>query len=148
MFEPLRPAGVVPRLQARDVAGALRELADALAQAYGVDADATAAALQEHLATGGCALGHGLALPHARDGGSSVRIAVGLAPAGLPFVAPDPEPVRVVVAMLSPRDGHAHLEALAAIGQRFTDPVLRDRLLAQHDAAAIVALLRWGHTAG
>ncbi|MBX7079489.1 MAG: PTS sugar transporter subunit IIA [Nannocystaceae bacterium] len=144
MFEPLRSAAVIPRLQARDVAGALRELAAALARAYGVDADATAAALREPLANFGCALGHGLALPHARDAGHAVRIAVGLAPAGLPFAAPDDEPVRVVVAMLSPREGPAHLEALAAIGQRFTDAGLRERLLAQHDADAIVALLHWG----
>jgi PTS system nitrogen regulatory IIA component len=60
----------------------------------------------------------------------------------LPFESPDGQPVRLVLAMLVPEHAtEQHLELLSDLAQMFSDPQLRDGLLAAGDAPSAHRLL-------
>ena len=61
---------------------------------------------------------------------------------GVPFEAPDGEPVRHVFAMLVPEHANEqHLNMLSELAQMFSDPDLREMLLVETDPARIHTLL-------
>jgi mannitol/fructose-specific phosphotransferase system IIA component (Ntr-type) len=66
---------------------------------------------------------------------------LGISERGVDFGAPDHLPVRLFVALLSPREGGGHLRALAAVGQAFSDAEVRERLLAAPSAESVHRLL-------
>lgn len=132
---------VVLRLAATDAMGAVRELAAVLARAHGLDAARVEALLLERERLGSTALGNEVAVPHAKLEVANVGAALGLSPAGVDFAAPDGAPVRIVVALVCPQRGGAHLRALASIGEALADPLLRKRLLEAGSAAEVKRLL-------
>ncbi len=135
------PSTIV-RLQARSGDAALLELAAVLARRTGLAADVIVAGLRERESLGSTGLGRGLALPHTKaDIAGSVAV-LGLAPEGLEFAAPDEQPVRVFVALVSSLQPSEHLRALALVSRAFSDASLIDRLLAAGDAEQVHALLR------
>lgn len=135
------PSTIV-RLHARTADAALLELAAALARRTGLAADVIVAGLRERESLGSTGLGRGLALPHTKaDIAGSVAV-LGLAPEGLEFAAPDEQPVRVFVALVSSLQPSEHLRALALVSRAFSDASLIDRLLAAGDAEQVHALLR------
>lgn len=92
------------------------------------------------------ALGHGVAIPHARLAalgharGAFIHLAE-----PVQFAAPDGRPVDLVFAMVVPEDDVAgHLAQLGAIAERFSDPDFREALRGAEDDRALVRQLLGG----
>jgi nitrogen PTS system EIIA component len=101
------------------------------------------AGLNERERLGSTALGHGVAIPHARLAGLTHAIAglVRLRPA-IAFDAPDGKPVSCLLVLLVPEFAtDAHLELLAQAANMLADRALRDALATCTGAAEILAAL-------
>ena len=92
---------------------------------------------------GSTALGHGVAIPHARSGkaltaaGAFLRLAE-----PIEFGAPDGEPVDLVFAVVVPEHfAQQHLLLLAQLAEMFGDGDFRAELRRAPDSAALYALL-------
>lgn len=106
---------------------------------HGVPAHAVATALQRREAAGTTALGHGVAIPHARvQALDRVRIVyLRLTPA-LAFDTPDGVPVSDVVGLMVPTPAtQAHLDLLAQVAALFCEEGFRAALHRRRDAAQI-----------
>jgi mannitol/fructose-specific phosphotransferase system IIA component (Ntr-type) len=67
---------------------------------------------------------------------------VGISPAGLDFDAPDGEPARIVIMILTPlEDSGAQLELLAEVSRLFRLPEVRERALSARSFTELRALL-------
>jgi PTS system nitrogen regulatory IIA component len=132
---------IVLRLAAASAADAVRALAAVLARAHGLDAAQVETALLERERLGSTAIGHETAVPHGKLPVRDVAGALGLSETGIDFAAPDGAPVRIVVALVAPVQGGAHLRALACVGEAVADPLLRKRLLEARSAAEVRRLL-------
>jgi PTS system nitrogen regulatory IIA component len=117
-------AVVVP-MRATSVDEALVELAGVLARAHGLQSDQVLLQLREREQLGSTAIGEGVALPHGRGEVEHTVAALGISPQGILW---GEARVHVVVALLSPRAGREHIEALAKIGRRLTDGRLTEAL--------------------
>jgi len=92
---------------------------------------------------GSTGLGYGVAIPHGRIKGLRETCCAFIRTAsGVPFEAPDGEPVRLVFSMLVPAQAtEQHLQMLSELAQMFSDPAFRDALMAAPDAAIAHRLL-------
>ncbi|MBL0122718.1 MAG: PTS sugar transporter subunit IIA [Betaproteobacteria bacterium] len=92
---------------------------------------------------GSTGLGVGIAIPHGRIKQLRDTVAVFVrAKEGIPFDSPDDQPVRLVYAMLVPEHAtEQHLNMLSELSQMFSDPELRESLLAATDPAVVYKLL-------
>jgi Kef-type K+ transport system membrane component KefB/mannitol/fructose-specific phosphotransferase system IIA component (Ntr-type) len=144
-FAPLLSARVFlnPLLE-RERRGAIRELAEAVAAAHGLDAAAVDARVWEREELGSTGMGQGLAIPHARlPGISEPLLALGLSPPGIDFNASDGELARVVFLILTPEGVPGdEIELLADIGRTFQDRDFAARLLQVSSFTELLALLR------
>lgn len=109
-------------------------------EGHGLPALQLAERLREREKLASTALGHGVAIPHARMGSLDVaRGAFLRLSEPVPFAAPDARPVDLVFAMVVPDDDVAgHLAQLGEIAQRFSDADFRDALRGagdEHDLA-------------
>lgn len=140
----ITPAAFAAPLRAANRTEAIERLSDAVTARGRLDAEQVRSAVLAREALQSTGLEHGLAIPHARlPGLQEPLIAVGVAPDGVDFDAPDGEPARLVFLILTPReDGGAQLQILAEIGRIFADPALRERALAARSAVELQALLR------
>lgn len=79
---------------------------------------------------GSTGIGHGIALPHSRQAGIDEPLAALITlNEGVDFESIDGEPVDVVLGLLVPEDcNDAHLQILADLARRFSDPAFRQRL--------------------
>ena len=109
----------------------------------GLPAGELAERLRERERLASTALGHGVAIPHARMAslgaarGAFVRL---MEP--VPFAAPDAHPVDLVFAMVVPEDDVAgHLAQLGEIAPRFSDAAFRDALRGADDDHALAVQL-------
>jgi PTS system nitrogen regulatory IIA component len=93
---------------------------------------------------GSTALGLGVAIPHGRMRPlREVTAAFVRTRQGIPFDAPDGEPVRLIFAMLVPENANEqHLNLLSELAQIFSDDQLREELLLAPNANAVLALLK------
>jgi PTS system nitrogen regulatory IIA component len=87
-------------------------------------------ALFERERLGSTGLGNGIAIPHCRLSDcqdiTGVLLTIGTP---IEFDAPDDQPVDVVCALIAPQEATSdHLEALAAIAERFNDREFVDKL--------------------
>ena len=92
---------------------------------------------------GSTGLGLGVAIPHGRIKNLRDTVAAFVrAREGIPFEAPDDQPVRLVFAMLVPEHAtEQHLNMLSELSQMFSDDDLREALLAATDPVAVHQLL-------
>ena len=92
---------------------------------------------------GSTGLGVGVAIPHGRIKQLRETIAVFIrAKDGIPFEAPDDEPVRLIFAMLLPANAtEQHLNMLSELAQIFSDPDLRDALLGESSPESVHKIL-------
>lgn len=92
---------------------------------------------------GSTGLGVGVAIPHGRIKGLKETIATFIRTReGVPFEAPDGEPVRLVFAMLIPEHAtEAHLILLSELAQAFSDDALRAALSQEPDNKRVHQLL-------
>jgi PTS system nitrogen regulatory IIA component len=133
-----------------DVSGkmpALEEIALLIGRRHQINHAPVFRALWRREEIGSTAIGHGIAIPHARIAGISEPILF-LALPRLPikFGAPDRQPVSVLFVILVPEDANReHLQILATVSEMFSDQAFRDRLSAAVEAAAIQRLFgEWG----
>lgn len=126
LLDVTRPGLVFPDLDGADASSVLAGLSRRLAAELpgGTSALEIARRFAEREALGSTALGRGLAVPHCKLAGiDRPWLAVGVHPRGVDFGAPDGEPVRVFLAVVSPpATPAAHLKVLAAISRWARDP--------------------------
>lgn len=120
----LNPRLFAGALKATDRRGAIEELGRMAAAEARLDPDYVIDSVWHRELTMPTGMGHGLAVPHARvQGLSAPVVAVGRAPDGIDFDAPDGEPARLVFLILTPGDANAaQLELLADIAKTFREP--------------------------
>lgn len=104
---------------------------------------AIAASLHAREAVASTAIGHGVAIPHARihaldeSRGAFLRLSP-----PVPFGADDNVPVDLVLALAVPEHHvQQHLQQLAELAEHFADDAFRTRLREAHDLDALRALL-------
>lgn len=131
-------------LHGRDREAILAELAAALAQQCQLDSALVFEHLREREALGSTALGRGLALPHMKADVPRTFGVLGISREGVVFDAPDGNPVRVFLALVSPFESSEHLRALACVSRSFAEPATVDRIVASSDPTSIRQILR-GH---
>jgi Kef-type K+ transport system membrane component KefB/mannitol/fructose-specific phosphotransferase system IIA component (Ntr-type) len=133
----------VPTLGATTAVSAIDELTSALQAQLGdlVSGARRAVADREALASTG--LGDQVAVPHAVVPGLSRPIlALGFAPHGVDFNAPDGQPAKLIFLLLMPpRAQDQEVRILAQIARAAIEPRSRERLLASRTVGEILALL-------
>jgi PTS system nitrogen regulatory IIA component len=117
-------------------------VAEAAAQALGMDEGRVFDALLEREALGSTGLGSGVAVPHARLSGMERVTGVFVRlDAPVAYEAVDDRPVDLMFALFAPpSDGAEHLRALAAVSRAMRSPELREQLRQARTADAIRAL--------
>jgi mannitol/fructose-specific phosphotransferase system IIA component (Ntr-type) len=134
----------VQRLQAKSSQEAIRELAVAVARASGLPESSVTEAVWAREQLGTTAMGGGIAVPHARlDGLRQPVVALGIAPDGIEFDAPDQKPVQICFLIVTPKDlPSTQLEILADIGSTLKHAEVREKLVAVRGYTELLALLR------
>ena len=99
---------------------------------------------QKAMVVGAGAMGGGIAVPHARlDGLRQPVVALGIAPDGIEFDAPDQKPVQICFLIVTPKDlPSTQLEILADIGSTLKHAEVREKLVAVRGYTELLALLR------
>jgi PTS system nitrogen regulatory IIA component len=139
----LQPDAILAELGGRDAATIFAELCVPLARSEGIPQQELVAALLEREALATTAVGDGVAIPHGvHPRLQRVVASFGRAPAGVPFGAPDGQPVRLFVALLRPVEAAgAHLKALARVSQVLGRASVRDALLQAATAEKMYRIL-------
>ncbi|MBB3214529.1 PTS system nitrogen regulatory IIA component [Herbaspirillum sp. Sphag1AN] len=132
-------------LLGRDIANKSRlfdDVARHLQERHGLPSAALIDSLNAREALGSTAVGHGLAIPHARIAGLQKVVAVFVRPrTPIAFDAPDRKPVSDILVLLVPEQAQQeHLQILASIAQMFSDRPLREQLRAATNAAEVSRL--------
>lgn len=129
---------------ARDV---LRLAAEIAGRTRGLDPVIVFDALWRREQAASTGIGHGVAIPHARIGGTDTSVALYFRlRQAIPFDALDGAAVRHLLVLLVPRDGadQAHLDLLARVAAQFAEAGFRHRLDAATDVdAARAAFAMW-----
>jgi PTS system nitrogen regulatory IIA component len=105
--------------------------------------------LMEREALGSTAMGHGVAIPHARMARCEAEAAALIRTrGGIPFNAPDGKPVSLFLGLIVPKQANKqHLKLLATAAAMFSDRGFRTALRASPDAASAMKLLAaWSET--
>lgn len=131
----------IVELRGHDDAAVLAELAEGLARRSSLGSALVLERLREREALGTTALGRGLAVPHMKAELPRALGVLGISREGVPFDAPDGEPVRVFLALASPVEASEHLRALACVGHAFADKTAVDRIVRCSDPKSILAML-------
>jgi len=136
---------VIAHLHSTDKFDALRELirdTPVFAELGNRDELERAVIARERLHTTG--FGHGVAVAHGRATGvTRVLIALGVSRTGIPFDAPDGEPVRLLFVIASPQQVSLdYLQALSTLVRCVRHQSVRDDLLAAPDAVGLEAAIR------
>jgi nitrogen PTS system EIIA component len=134
-----------PREIALDIAvstrwEALRAIGTLIETSRGLSAPPIFRALWRREQAQSTALGHGIALPHARIMGITEPLTAYVrTKTPIAFAAPDRGAVSELFAVLVPEgaDNAAHLDLLALIAEMFSDSAFRSRLAAASDVAAV-----------
>lgn len=138
----LAPQGVVLRGGASSKRQALHAVAEAAAQALGMEEARVFDALLEREALGSTGLGSGVAVPHARLPGIERVTGVFVRlDAPVAYESVDDRPVDLMFALFAPpRDGAEHLRALAAVSRALRSSELREQLRQARTTDAVRAL--------
>ena len=145
LSELVKPDAVLPRLQAADREGVIRELVAALAAAGAIDAgdvETLGKAAIDREKRGSTGFGKGVAIPHVKH--KSVRrpaAALGNSAGGIDFKSLDGQPVYSVVLLLSPDDADQHLAAMNAIWPKLNNDRFRRFLRQAKSRQEILDLL-------
>ncbi len=145
-FDFLSAGAYVAQVRGTDRVAAISELASAITKGHELKAEDVAAEVwkrEQVIATG---MGHGIAIPHARIAGlKAPLVAVGISEAGVDFDAPDGEPAKLIIMILTPRESNQlQLQLLADIGRTFQDEAIRTSALRTRGYVELLAVLRSG----
>ncbi len=142
--EVLKPAQVLADMANRSKKAAIEELVDLLWKQKLISnkSEAVTRVLErEELAS--TALGHGVAIPHARlEVGDTPAIAIGRHPAGIDFGAPDGKDVNLIVMVLwQPTQAGLFNRLFAGLVSKLADAHFRNRLMEESGADGIARAL-------
>ena len=135
LVEFLSEEFVMVNLKARDKWDAIHQLVNFLIRTHRVEHISekelyqTVVTRENDMSTG---MGLGIALPHGRiEKGPAIQGVMGILNEGVDFDAPDGQPVRLMVLIVTPQE-HAelHLKVLASLSAMVGDKTIRTRLLA------------------
>jgi len=131
------------KLKARDRRGAIRELAEAVAGASQLSADAVDHAVWRRERTMSTGLRNGVAVPHARLYSlNAPLVGVGFSEEGIDFDASDGEPAHVIFLMLTPAsETAAQLHLLRDIARTFQKEGMVGRAMETANATEFMAML-------
>ncbi|WP_108483747.1 PTS sugar transporter subunit IIA [Oceaniglobus ichthyenteri] len=120
-----------------------QELGELAHTVYGLSANRTIEALMDRETLGPTAVGHGIALPHARlDQAKKVCGLFIRLERGMQFDAVDHKPVDLIFALFAPSNaGVEHLKALALVARTLRNTDLCTKLRANDDPAVLHAML-------
>jgi PTS system nitrogen regulatory IIA component len=141
----LRPQHVELDVDVPDVKRVLERAAEAICRERGLDPAPVFRALWRREQIGSTAIGHGVALPHARIPGIAEPLMLFMRPKyAVDFDAPDGRLVTRIWVILVPADGSAddHLKLLAAVAEACSDEGLRAQLDAATTAEEAARALR------
>lgn len=140
----LDPATINLHLQATDKIGVLREVAALLAQKHCIGQfDIFFQEILERERISNTALGHDIAIPHARtDQCREIVVAVGRGLAGVDFEAKDSQPVRLIFMIGTPKAMVTEsLRLVGSLARLLRQDQLRQALLQAPDAATFIQLI-------
>ena len=140
----LRPDAINLNLQSRQKVDALREVATLLQKAGCVtNFDAFFSEILERERVSNTALGHDVAIPHARtEQCAEILIAVGRSPERIDFEAKDGEPVRLIFLIGTPKQMVTeYLRVVGNLARLLRQDQLRQDLLEAPDAATFIRLI-------
>lgn len=138
---------IIDALQSSDRNGAIHELAQALSVSGRVtDPEQLTTLILARESDYGTAIGSGVAIPHARiDGLRKPVLAFGRAREGIPWDAPDGQPVRHVFLLVTPMGTEdIHVQTLAAIARGMAREETGQMILKATDQREIETALRTG----
>ncbi|MFP4204682.1 MAG: PTS sugar transporter subunit IIA [Spirochaetaceae bacterium] len=140
----LDPRCVIPELRSRRKRDVIDELVSTLEATDKVrDARRLADEIMEREKLTSTAIGHGIAVPHRlSEEVPQTAMAIGRAPGGVKFDAPDNEPVTLVFLLVGPAGAHGtHLRLLSRLSRYLHDASFRQALLAASEAEELTRLL-------
>jgi mannitol/fructose-specific phosphotransferase system IIA component (Ntr-type) len=139
----LRRGAWVKALRGSGARDAIEELAASLSPQLGDMGARAVRAVLEREAAASTGLGAQVAVPHATVVGlQRPLMALGLAPQGVDFNAPDGQPAKIVFLLLMPPRAHdQEVRILAQIARAMIDGGARDRLLQAKSLHEVLALL-------
>jgi len=78
------------------------------------------------------AMGQNIAIPHGHiEKGPAIQGVMAICREGLEFDAPDDEPVKLIMLIITPKDKKdMHLKVLSSLSSMISDGAIRDRLIA------------------
>ncbi len=131
-------------LRARSISEAIDELANVLGQVTGIAAESIALKVMEREKTMSTGIGRRVAIPHARmEGISTPFVAIGLSRDGIDFDAPDGQPARVILLVVTPKDDFkVQLQLLAEVGKLFRSERVVERVLQTKSYVELLALVK------
>jgi PTS system nitrogen regulatory IIA component len=148
----LRPDEVALDVEARDRPALLNVAAALCERSTGLRPAPVFRALSRREDAGSTALGHGIAIPHARIPDISRPVTLYLRThVPLDFAAPDGKPVSQFFVILVPAEGanEDHLQLLAQVAKMFSDNRFCARLATAHNAVGAQAMFaEWCDDAG
>jgi PTS system nitrogen regulatory IIA component len=133
---------VVLGLKATDAKQVCEEIGALVAHRNQVDDELVFRALWRREQCGSTAVGHGIAIPHARIPGIVAPVVLfARTQDPIPFGAPDHQPVSAFFVILVPEHANEeHLRILATVSEMFSEKAFRKQLEAATEPAAIQSL--------
>ncbi|MDY0231871.1 MAG: PTS sugar transporter subunit IIA [Candidatus Saccharicenans sp.] len=134
--EFLKPSQIVFEIKSKDKLEAIEELLDSLVKQKLINnKKLTLTRIIDRENLDSTALGHGIAVPHARvDTESQIAVAVGRSAEGIDFEAPDNKPVRLIILVIwNPTIPGLFNHLFAGLAQFLIKPENRERLFRAKD---------------
>lgn len=139
LMEFMQEEFILTGMKARDKWEAIEKLADFFMRSHRyprATRDDLLRSIKERENERTTAVGHGVAIPHGRtEVGDGIQGVLGICHEGVEFDAPDGEPVKLMMLVVTPRDHEKqHLEVMASLASMVRDPLVRTRLVSAIDA--------------
>lgn len=130
----LAESRILVNLRAQNKAEAIRMMVDRLVSSGRLEAetrDVVIDALEAREKVSSTALDYGIAIPHATvEAVTAIEAVLGVLPAGIPFDAPDGQPVKLIILLLIPRSAvRRYSSTLAGIARLLSKEETREALL-------------------
>jgi mannitol/fructose-specific phosphotransferase system IIA component (Ntr-type) len=87
---------------------------------------------------------NGIAIPHAKCNDSDkIMLVVGISKPGIYFESLDGKPTKIFFLVISPKaEVGPHIQLLAAIGRKMSNPSIREKLIAAESPGDVIAVLK------
>jgi PTS system fructose-specific IIC component len=140
----IRKETIIPSLSGKDKMSIIREMCETLARSGVVtDKDELLRGMQNREEVESTAIGHGIAIPHARSSScKELAICVGRSTGGIEFNALDGKPVHIVFMIASPHEAKKeYLQVIAKIARFLKHEENRKQLLESNSGEDMLAII-------